>query len=227
MIVIADYRLPCGQAVELARLGYEVIPTAKLKNVYDEIQGHADIQLHRAGEKLICAPEVYGYYKNRLPDTDIVRGSLSVGSEYPSDIPYNACGFGDTVICRAAHTAPEVLIEYRRVADTRQGYAKCSICVVSETAAITADEGIYKQLLENGFDALKIRPGYVRLGRMGGFIGGASGLLPGGLVAFCGDLMSHPDGAEIAAFCRANGAEAVSLGNGELFDAGSIIAVPA
>lgn len=223
--VIADYHLPHEQAAELSRMGFTVIPTARLKNVYEEIQGHADIQLHSAGGRLICAPEVYEYYKDRLPDAELVRGSAAIGAQYPLDIPYNACGMGDFVICRAAHTAPEVLKEYSSVIDTRQGYAKCSICVVSETAAITADDGIYRQLLQNGFDALKIRPGHIRLGEMTGFIGGASGLLRPGLVAFCGDLMTHPDGAEIAAFCRNNGAEAVSLGGGELFDAGGLIAV--
>lgn len=224
--VIADYRLPKEQAAELARMGYSVIPTAPLDTVYDEIKGHADIQLHYAGAKIICAPEVFGYYKERLPGTDLVRGSLCVGAKYPYDIPYNACGMGDTVICRAAYTAPEVLKEYSRVIDTRQGYAKCSICVVSDTAAITADEGIYKLLIQNGFNALRIRAGDIRLGKMAGFIGGASGLLRPGLVAFCGGLMSHPDGADIAAFCRENGADAVSLGKGELFDAGSLIACP-
>ena len=223
-IVIADYRLPNEQAAELSRIGFEVIPTMRLDTVYDEIRGHADIQLHRAGNRLICAPEVFDYYREMLPGTDLVRGSLCVGAKYPKDIAYNACGMGDTVICRAKYTAPEVIKEYSRIIDTRQGYAKCSVLVVSATAAITADEGIYKLLLKNGFNALKIRPGYVRLGKMVGLIGGASGLLSPGLVVFCGDLMTHPDGADIAAFCLENGADAVSLGKGELFDAGSLIA---
>lgn len=221
--VIADARLPREQCEELLRLGYEIIPTTPLAHLYDEIRSHADIQIHAAGERLICAPEVYMYYKERLKGADIVCGAREIGAEYPADILYNACGMGDTVICRKAHTAPEIQREYGRVLDTRQGYAKCSICVVGERAAVTADEGIYKLLINNGFDALKIRPGGIRLGRMDGFIGGASGLLGDGLIVFAGDLMTHPDGAEIAAFCRSAGGYAVSLGKGELFDVGSII----
>ena len=165
------------------------------------------------------------YYKERLTGADIVCGAREVGANYPADILYNACGMGDTVICNAAHTAPEVLSQYKRVLDVRQGYAKCSICVVSDSAAVTSDEGIYKILKDNGFDVLKIRPGHIRLGKMAGFIGGASGLLRRGLIAFSGDLMSHPDGAEIAAFCRNAGVDAVSLGKGELVDVGSIIRI--
>ena len=196
-----------------------------LMHLYDEIRSHADIQVHSAGERLICAPEVYGYYNERLTGADIVCGAREVGAKYPADILYNACGMGDTVICNAAHTAPEVLGEYKRVLNVRQGYAKCSICVVSDSAAVTSDEGIYKILKDNGFDVLKIRPGYIRLGKMAGFIGGASGLLRQGLIGFCGDLMSHPDGAEIAAFCRSAGVDTVSLGKGGLVDVGSIIRI--
>lgn len=217
--------LPREQREELLRLGYEVIPTVPLMHLYDEIRSHADIQIHAARERLICAPEVYDYYKEQLPGADIVRGTRETGAKYPADILYNACGMGDTVICNVAHTAQEVLCEYRCVLDTRQGYAKCSICVVSDRAAVTADEGIYKLLTDNGFDALKIRPGYIRLGKMEGFIGGASGLLRQGLIAFSGDLMSHPDGADIATFCRDVGVDVVSLGKGELVDVGSIIGV--
>ncbi len=225
MKVIADYRMDEKCKAGLLELGFDVIPTIPLKSVYDEINGHADIQIHVVNNKAICAPEAFEYYKEQLHGMKIIRGSVSLGSAYPSDIAYNVCGMGDTAICNRKHTAREILDEYEKVMHTRQGYAKCSICVVNENAAITADEGIYRSLTGNGIDALKISPGYVTLGRMTGFIGGASGLLKTGVLAFCGSIKTHPDSADIAAFCRNAGVEIVSLGGGELQDVGSIVAI--
>ena len=209
----------------LFELGFEVIPTMPLNCVYDEINGHADVQIHIVNNKAICAPEAYEYYKKQLSGIDVICGSVSLAEKYPFDIAYNVCGMGDTAICNEKHTAAEILKEYKNTLQTRQGYAKCSICVVNDNAAITADEGIYRILTDNGIDALKIRPGYITLGNMTGFIGGASGLLKPGLLAFCGNIKTHPDHADIEAFCRNAGADIVSLSSGELQDVGSMIAV--
>ena len=222
MRVIADHRMDENNKAELLKLGFQVVPTVTVGAVYDEIKGHADIQLHPVNNKVICAPEVYGYYKKMLPELDVIPGSVAIGAKYPSDIAYNVCGMGDTAVCNKKHTAPEILREYKTVLDTRQGYAKCSVCVVSERAAITADDGIYRRLSENGFDSLKIRAGYVRLGRMGGFIGGASGLLKSGLLVFNGDIKKHPDHENIKSFCKNSGVDIISLGKGELYDIGTI-----
>ncbi len=225
MKVIADYRMDEKCKAGLLELGFDVIPTIPLKSVYDEINGHADIQIHVVNNKAICAPEAFEYYKEQLHSMEVVCGSVALGSVYPSDIAYNVCGMGDKAICNRKYTAPEILDEYKKALHTRQGYAKCSICVVNENAAITADEGIYRILTINGIDALKIRPGYITLGRMTGFIGGASGLLKPGLLAFSGDIRTHPDHADIEAFCQNAGADIVSLSTGALQDVGSIIAI--
>ena len=225
MKVIADYRMDEKCKAGLSKLGFDVIPTIPLECVYDEINGHADIQIHIVNNKAICAPEAYEYYKKQLLGIEVICGSMQLDRKYPSDIAYNVCGMGDTAICSKKHTAPEILKEYKNVINSRQGYAKCSICVVNDNTAITADEGICRILTENGMDVLRISPGYITLGNMTGFIGGASGLLKPGLLAFCGNIKTHPDHADIAAFCRNAGVDIVSLSSGELQDVGSMIAV--
>ena len=56
---------------------------------------------------------------------------------------------------------------------SRQGYSRCSVCVVSDNAIITADEGICRSAEAHGVDVLKIRPGYIDPpGFDYGFIGG-------------------------------------------------------
>lgn len=224
--IVTDFRISPQSAAELERLGFEIIPTMPLGGVYRQICGHTDIQLHVAHEKAICAPSVYEYYKSRLPR--VVRGSIEPGARYPYDIAYNACGFGDTVVCNVKNTAPEILSEYKQILNTRQGYTKCSICLIEskteKQSAITSDSGLHRLLTENGIEALKISPGHISLYDMDGFIGGASGMLAPGLLAFNGDLKNHPDGAEIAAFCRNAGVDFVCLSNDMLCDVGGLFA---
>ena len=73
MRVIADHRMDENNKAELLKLGFQVVPTVTVGAVYDEIKGHADIQLHPVNNKVICAPEVYGYYKKMLDNlTDLI-----------------------------------------------------------------------------------------------------------------------------------------------------------
>lgn len=224
---VIDYRTCAEVESELRLLGCDVIRTRPLSGLYDEIMGHADIQLHTISDKIICAPSVYGYYKSVFYDKEVVCGSLEPCLPYPKDIAYNVCNIGKYVICSKNHVAPEILTEYKNdgaiFLDVRQGYAKCNICIVNDESAITSDEGIYRELIKNRLNVLKIQSGYISLGNMQGFIGGASGLINKDTLAFCGDLSNHPDGENIKLFCRNIGVDTVKLKNGMLEDIGSII----
>lgn len=225
--IITDYRTSPEAVSELNRLGYEVVLTKPLPGLYREIQGHADIQLHAFNGKVFCAPEVYGYYRDILREVEVICGAANLSMKYPYDIAYNVCRIGGYAICRKRFTDEAIISEYeaagRKILNTRQGYAKCSICVVNNESAITADEGVYRLLRENGIHVLKIRQGYIRLYDMQGFIGGASGLLEKNILAFNGDIKTHPDCDRITDFCRSCGVEVVSLAKGELQDIGSIM----
>lgn len=227
--IIADYRTSEVTKAELVRLGFSVIETKPISKLYNEVRGHADMQIHIVNGKAICEPTVYGYYKEALKGVDIVRGGVELSERYPSDIAYNTCGVGNYAICKTEYTAHEILKEYRNmgaiILNTRQGYAKCSLCVIDKNSAITSDNGLYKLLKEHGINILKIREGFIQLGKMNGFIGGASGLIKPNLIAFNGDLRTHPDCENIKSFCRNSGADIVSLNKGPLIDIGSFTAV--
>ncbi len=229
MKAIVDYRIGAAAEAALLAQGCGIVKTMPLDAVYPEICGHPDIQLHAACDKIICAPQTYEYYKTALDGYNIVRGSYALGAAYPYDIAYNVCRIGKYAVCNVAHTAPEILNAYSAAGvetlDTKQGYAKCSICVVSDTAAITADAGIYKLLTAKGIDVLKIAPGHIGLYGMDGFIGGASGLIKKGLLNFNGRINTHPDGGRIKDFCKSHGVVCVSLHGGKLTDIGSILVV--
>lgn len=224
---IIDYRSNKTIKNELEKLGFKTVYTLPVEKLYNEVRGHADMQLHLVNGKAICAPEVYEYYKENLYGLDIVKGSYRIGEKYPYDTAYNTCGFGDFAVCRKNSTAPEILNEYDRsgktILNTKQGYSKCSTCIVNEYSLITADEGIYKLLKSSNLNVLKIRPGFVELYGMSGFIGGASGLISHDMLAFCGSLKNHPDGLNIKSFCKDLKIDVIELNSGSLKDIGSII----
>lgn len=226
--VVIDYRTDKNTVSALEKLGYEAVPTMPVKALYEEVRGHADMQLHIVNGKAVCAPEVYEYYKERL-SIPVICGSVPIGGKYPYDIAYNTCSIGNFAICMSSHTAPEILAEHRaaehEIIDAKQGYAKCSICVVNGTSAITADNGMYMLLTKHGLNVLKIDSGDIELYDMDGFIGGASGLLEDGILAFNGDIHTHRSGGSIIEFCRNAGVKPVCLNTCRLADIGTIIRI--
>ncbi len=226
--VLVDYRTSEETISELKRLNIIVYKTTPVKTLYDEVNGHSDIQIHFVNNKAICAPETFQYYKSLdLSGIDLIKGSKELKNKYPDDIGYNACSLGKYLVCRPLCTAIEILSEYhylkKEILSARQGYAKCSICVVNDNSAITADNGMYKLLKSKDLNVLKIQEGFIELYNMKGFIGGASGLIKDNLLAFNGNLKTHPDYENIISFCKNVGISVISLNNGNLTDIGSIL----
>ena len=226
--VLIDYRT-CEESIEeLNRLGVTVYKSTTVKTLYDEVKGHPDMQIHFINNKAICAPEVYDYYISLdLTDIELIRGSKHLKPTYPDDVAYNVCSLGEYVILRPLSVAKEIFAEYhylkKNILNSRQGYAKCSICVVNDNSAITTDAGVYKLLKENKLNVLKISEGYIELNKMKGFIGGASGLVNDNTLVFNGELKTHPDCDNIISFCKNVGVDTVSLNKGNLVDIGSIL----
>lgn len=229
-VIIADCRADDITIKSLQKTGYTIIPTVKLDCLYDAIASHADIQIHYLGNnRFVCTPEAYEHYKKHLPeDFKLIQGAKPLGGKYPADIPYNAAALKKKLICNSSCTAIEILSEYscstRNILSVTQGYAKCSTCIVSGNAIITADTGIAAVAEKNNIDVLKISEGHIELKNMNyGFIGGASGLIEDRLLAFNGELKTHPDGEIIKKFCNNHGVEIAELKSGILTDLGSII----
>ncbi len=225
--VLVDFRTHNETINELNRIGYSVYKTTSVDSLYEEVKGHADMQIHFINSKAFCAPEVYDYYnKLDLIGIKLIKGSQPLKETYPDDVLYNVCNIGKYVISRPLCTAIEIFSEYRSLKkeflNARQGYAKCSICVVNENSAITADDGMYNLLKRNNINVLKINDGYVSLYNMKGFIGGASGLINNTLY-FNGDIKTHPDYDNIKSFCNNVGVDIYSLNNGPLIDIGTIM----
>ncbi len=181
--------------------------------------------------RAVCMhPDIYMCKLGVRSSAPVFHGKPSeLGQTYPQDIRYCAAGISDRLVCNTAHTSPELLQAASKAGLTplhvRQGYAKCSLATVTETAAITADVGIYKAIRREApeIDILLIRPGFVKLsGFPYGFIGGASGRV-GDEMIFSGNLAAHPDFEEIRCFVEEHGVRLKYFAEYELTDIGSII----
>lgn len=229
-VAIVDCRADDKTVYSLENIGITVIPTIKIPKLYDAITTHTDMQLHYFGaDKFLCAPEAYEHYKKLLPcGFELIKGSKYLKEKYPGDIAYNAAALKDFVICNLAHTTTEILSEYKsmskEILNVKQGYSKCSICIVNGNSIITSDRGIAKTAEQNKLDVLLIDAGYVKLEGMNyGFIGGATGLIKENVLAVNGDINTHPNSEEIKHFCKKHGVELFLLKGGILVDIGSII----
>lgn len=231
--VIIDYHADKEIINSLCSLGIDIIPTVANKDVSPPLWGHADMQICKCSDDLfISAPSCYEYYKNKLSDFNvkIICGKTTLDSNYPKDIAYNVAWIGKSAIHNFNYTDSHIK-EYFLHSDVEminvlQGYSKCTICVVSESAVITSDMGISKTLLEHGTDVLTISDDNIDInGWEYGFIGGASGKISDNTLAFCGDISAHPDYNKIKEFCSKYNVECISLSRKRLMDLGSVILV--
>ncbi len=192
------------------------------------ISDHADCRIaHIGGNRFVVSPDVFDYYKNALKDADIICGASDINGNYPAVAAYNIAWVGNHILHNEKCT-DSVLKEiiFSKLINVKQGYSKCSVCIVDENSIITEDPSITKAATYAGIDVLKISAGSVRLrGFDYGFFGGCSGKLAKNLLAVCGDIKTHKDCEKIIEFCKTKNVEIISLSNDVLTDFGSILPI--
>ncbi len=231
MKVIVDYRASKTTFDALEFLGYTVIKTPRISYLYDAICTHTDVMLYKLDEKtVIVEPSTYEYFKEKLHGIKVVKGKTILNEKYPFDIAYNAAQVGKKLICNEKYTDRKILdycIENDiKIINTKQGYSKCSICVISDNAIITSDKNIAIQAEKNEIEVLLVNDDKVKLrGFEHGFIGGATGLLKKDLLAVNGNINLHSDADKILNFLQNQKIQVISLNDGEITDIGSIVAM--
>lgn len=199
------------------------------------LSGHADLSvLHLGGNRLLLAPYLKrSSFSQQLEDRgfDIRFADIEQSALYPNDAQMNVCILGNKVIYNP-QTGSDAIVKYLTTGNgaiqvsSRQGYSRCSVCVVNDNAIITADEGICRSAKAHGVDVLKIRPGYIDLpGFDYGFIGGASFKLSDTKLAFTGGLDKHPDAERIIEFASLHNIDIVYITDKPAFDIGGAIPI--
>lgn len=230
-LVLVDNRITCDMELELKRRNIEIIKTIGCEGTYEAIKYHPDICVCNLGNgNIIVAPNVYNYYKNVFEKLgfNVIKGHKYIGEKYPDNIAYNIAIFGKYALHNFKYTDPSILkyIEEKNLIkiNLKQGYSKCSICIVDESSIITSDVGIYNEVIAHNIDCLLIKKGYIELFSLDyGFIGGCTGLIDKNKLAFLGDITRHPDYIKIKEFLKSKNKEVVCLSKEDLLDLGSII----
>lgn len=215
--------------------GIDVIKVPDNPCVDKRLSGHADLSVfHRGGKDLLLAPYLKG---SQFEKTLTSRGfALSFAeivqqAEYPQDAQMNCCVFGKNIIAAPDVSCTEIVNYFTskkgyRMTACKQGYARCSVCVVDENAIITADRGIAAAARKNGIDVLVIRPGFIALdGFPYGFIGGAACKISKDTLALTGTLDQHPDKAAIVQFLAIREINPVYITHYPIFDIGGALPV--
>lgn len=225
--VLIDNRVSDSCVKGLHALGYVVVRLPSFWGLSSPISSHCDIlcSVMRDGALLICEE----YYLSNKAFFDGLNIKLKLtdeklGTSYPNDVLFDALVVNGTVYGKRGFVSRHIIEDNDMFIPVKQGYARCSVAMLSERCAVTSDEGLCKALSSSGIKVLLIRPGHIRLdGYSTGFIGGAGGRLHDGTYAFFGDVMSHPDGEEILKFAHENKISAVSLSKEKLCDYGGLI----
>ena len=218
----------CGNrfSEELKAHGFLPIILPKEKRLHESVCSHADMLCVKLCKKLLFTREYYEKNIDILSGLDVVLTDERHGEKYPSDILFNVL-FTEDASYAKRDGIWEKIVAYgkehtRKAVNVKQGYAKCSVAKVSG-GYITADDGLFKKLTENGEKVLKISPGGIALpGVDYGFIGGAS-FYYDKTIYFFGDLSSHPDCEKINGFCKETCTKAVSISSCPLTDIGGAV----
>ncbi|HYE09331.1 MAG TPA: hypothetical protein VEF53_04035, partial [Patescibacteria group bacterium] len=205
---LVDYRIGTEASEALTKEGIEIIKTVPCKDLYDAIHGHPDIVVHPVGDnQLIIAPNVFDMLQPLLIKKGfaLTKGETWLNRNYPENIAYNVLRIGSYAFHNTKYTDKAIKDEFEKneidLIHVKQGYTKCSACIVDENAIITSDIILAKTVEKFGIESLLIKPGGIILqGLNYGFIGGSCGLLSKSTMAFTGNLDNIQDYYKIVDF---------------------------
>lgn len=220
-----------GESIKkLNELGIKTLQIKPYSNLPEPVNSHTDLQiLHLGNNDIFCQNEhlCIGEFDKKIKLNKI---QATAGNKYPDDVRLNCAIIGNKLLCNINTIAQEIL-EYAEinnmiVINVKQGYTKCSICIVNENAIITDDESIFTAAGNFFNDTLFISKGSIGLKGYGyGFIGGCCGKIDKNKIAFNGAIESHKDYKKIIDFLSRNSVECIELNNNPLYDIGGIIPI--
>ncbi|MCQ1531045.1 DUF6873 family GME fold protein [Lutispora saccharofermentans] len=231
--VLLDYRADDELILSLSKLGIEVIRTDCCNELYDAINGHPDMLVHHiGGNSMVIAPNIYDKLAPKLLKKGfaLTKGAAWLQRNYPQNIAYNVLRMGKLAFHNTKYTDVQIRNLYEKLdiklVHVKQGYTKCSVCVIDEFSAITHDLGVARVMENYGIDVLVINPGDIDIiGLDYGFIGGASGLISKKCIAVSGTIKELKDFDKIMEFIALKGIDIKILSSKKIMDIGSIMPI--
>lgn len=197
------------------------------ENVDERLSGHCDLMAAHLGGRHLAVLEDKAAQCEQINNVELLKIKAPEKPDYPYDAKLNFCIVGDKLIYNPK-TADEAAVAClnKVPAACKQGYTKCSVCVVDESSIITADAGIAQIAEGVGIDVLLVDEKITALdGFEHGFIGGASFKISRNEMAFTGVINDAAQKLLIESFLNERGISAVYLTEHTLFDIGSAIPI--
>ncbi|HLN53543.1 MAG TPA: radical SAM protein [Lentimicrobium sp.] len=206
-LIIADKRIPLPAKNALRNMGETLFLEDQL-TVYKSISGHPDIFMCGFENRVVVAPGLLPTVRVPLESAgiEVIVGNNNPGSKYPDTARYNAVITDNLLIHNIKITDSSILETFagKDKIHVKQGYTRCNLLPLNNTAFITSDIGIEKVLKSRGFEVLFVDPQPVMLkGQKHGFFPGCCGIW-GNKVIVNGSLKYHPAGEEIEQFFKAH-----------------------
>jgi len=224
VVVSGEYPL---LAESLKNCGIEPVFVTRCGDVIEQVSNHSDILFSYLGNGCYMSEKSQVSLETALNSLGFKSENnlICLSADYPNDVVLNTCIIGDKILGSAA-VKDVWLCDSREFVSVKQGYAKCSVCVVDEHSLITDDSSIADVCRKIEIDALLVRKGSVKLNGFDyGFIGGCCGKISRETLAFFGDISTHTDYQKIKSFLAYRGVDALSLNSEYLTDVGSIIPI--
>jgi len=228
--LIVDFRIHNEESEYLISRGYNLLICPPSNLLYEAVCGHPDMLMHITGNNIIVHKDMNREFINTitLHNYKIHKSNSTLQIKYPNNICLNALTLDNIFVHSVNFTDTNLLslTKDKKVINVKQGYTKCSTCIVNNNAIITSDVSIAKALSLEKIDVLLIPPGDILLpGLNYGFIGGATGLIEDRVLAFYGSLDYYLYGKEILKFLNKHKVTPMFLRNGKLIDRGSIFRI--
>ena len=211
-------------------LSVKVVDTTRNEILEAPVSYHADILANYVSNNTFLTD----YRQSELIEFVKSNGGITktidnIKSPYPNDCLLNFADIGDYIICNKSILTKDIvdLLPNKQIIDVKQGYSKCSVCIVKHNTIITDDISIYNAISQyDNIKSLLVEKGSVHIEKYGyGFIGGCCGLVDKDVLLFNGDLSTHTDFDKIKNFLYDNGVKYIDIKGKPLTDIGSIVPI--